>query len=148
VPHVQHVLVPTNLLDGKTPIENPQGYKPDISALHAFRWWEPVYARAHDCRFPSESREALCQWVGVAEDTGDVLTYLLLTEDTGKLIKQSIVCLAVTTDNVNLHAEMANSPSLVGEDLDTTSQHLPLRSTADFFVHTKKTPTEFLSRVT
>jgi hypothetical protein len=78
-------------LDGKTPIETAHGYKPDISALlAAFHWWEPVYARAHDRHFPSESREELCQWVGVAEDTGNVLTYLLLTDDAGQLIKRSV----------------------------------------------------------
>jgi hypothetical protein len=99
-----------NQLDGKTPTEKAHGYKPDISVLLAFCWWEPVYAPAHDCHFPSESCEELCQWVGVAETTGDVLTYLLLTEVTGQLIEWSVVRSVVTTDNINLRAEMANSP--------------------------------------
>jgi hypothetical protein len=47
-------------LDGKTPIEKAHGYKPDISALLAFCWWEPVYAHAHYCHFPSESHKELC----------------------------------------------------------------------------------------
>jgi hypothetical protein len=34
-------------LDGKTPIEKAHAYKPYISALIAFHWWEPVY----DCAF-------------------------------------------------------------------------------------------------
>jgi hypothetical protein len=38
---------------------------------------------------------------------------------------------------------MANSPSIVGEDLDSTSQKIPLRSTADFFVAAKDNLMEF-----
>jgi hypothetical protein len=121
-------------LGGMTPIEKTHNYKPDISAILNFHWWEPVLAHQHDRHFPSESREELCRWVGVAENTGDVLTYLLLTEDTGQLIKGSVICLAVTTDNINLLAEMANCPSVAGEGLDTTTPCSPLKSTTDFFV--------------
>jgi hypothetical protein len=49
----------------------------------------------------------------------------------------------VTTDNVTLHAEMGNIPSIVAEDLYCTSQHSPLRFTAEFFVPANYNPTEF-----
>jgi hypothetical protein len=110
-----------------------------VSALLAFCWWEPVDARALDC----VSREEVCQWVGVAKDISDVHTYLLLTQDTGQLIKRSVICLAVTSDNVNLCAEMTNSPSVKGEDLDSVSQSSPVQSTADYFVPSKNDSTEF-----
>jgi hypothetical protein len=38
---------------------------------------------------------------------------------------------------------MANSPSVEGEDLDSTSQRSPLRSSAEFFVPAKDDPTQF-----
>jgi hypothetical protein len=69
-------------LGGIMPIEKAHGYKPDISAILNFNWWEPNLACQHDRHFPSESHEEHCHWVGVAENTGGVLTYLLLTEDT------------------------------------------------------------------
>jgi hypothetical protein len=37
---------------------------------------------------------------------------------------------------------MADSPPVVGEDLDSTRQHLPLLSMADFFVPAKVNRTE------
>ncbi len=41
--------------------------------------------------FPLESKEKLGRWVGVAEKQGDALTYLVLTDDTQKVIARSAV---------------------------------------------------------
>jgi len=80
-------------LNGMTPISKAFGIQTDISALLSFHWWQPVYY-AVDGDFPSESKEKLGQWVGVAENQGDALTYLVLTDDTQQVIARSSVCAA------------------------------------------------------
>jgi hypothetical protein len=44
-------------LNWSTPMEVLTGSTPDISPLHSFEWWEPVYYKLDDAGFPSESRE-------------------------------------------------------------------------------------------
>ena len=61
-------------LDNMTPLERATGQQPDISALLTFHWWEPVYFHSYDNKFPSKGNECIGCWVGVAENTGDVLT--------------------------------------------------------------------------
>jgi hypothetical protein len=93
-------------LQWKTPIETAFGQKPDISAFLHFRWWEPVFFDVPtDTRsFPSESTEVQGRWVGIAEKQGDVLTYLVLNEATGRVVARSNVRSALQQDDVNLRA--------------------------------------------
>jgi hypothetical protein len=72
----------SDALDGITPVEEATGVKADISPLLKFHWWEPVLYHSEG-KYPSDSREKAGTWVGIAENQGDVLTYLiLLTNDT------------------------------------------------------------------
>ena len=66
-------------------------FLPDVSAFLHFRWWEPIYYLDDDGGFPSDSKEKLGRWVGIAENVGDVLTWLILTEDTKRVIPCSVV---------------------------------------------------------
>jgi hypothetical protein len=75
---------------GKTPLKVATGQQPDFSALLQFRWWEPVYYSVPST-FPEESCEKLGQWVGVAETQGDTLTYLVLDNNSGKVVTRSQV---------------------------------------------------------
>ena len=50
--------------------------------LLCFEWWEPVYYKAYDEGFPSDSREERGRFVGVAENVGNVMTFKILTDDT------------------------------------------------------------------
>jgi hypothetical protein len=104
-------------LDWKTPLEVAHGQKPDISPFLHFRWWEPVYYEAPATNgFPSESVEKTGRWVGIAEHQGDVLTYLVLTDDTLQVIARSNVRSALSPTHPNYRA-YAPSPSDGGEDL-------------------------------
>jgi hypothetical protein len=63
----------------------------DISPLLSFHWWEPVYFKLDDAIFPSNSRERRGQFVGISEHVGHAMTYMILTNDTQKILHQSNV---------------------------------------------------------
>jgi hypothetical protein len=67
------------------------GSTPDISPLLSFQWWEPVYFKLDDASFPSYSRERHGRFVGISEHVGHAMTYMILTDDTQKIIHQSNV---------------------------------------------------------
>jgi hypothetical protein len=93
----------SDALGGLTPIEIAIGQRPDISALLQFRWFEPVLYSV-DHFFASDSPEKSGRWVGVAESQGDALTYLILTDNTQKVITCSAVRTALDPTNPNLRA--------------------------------------------
>jgi len=47
----------TESLQWKTPLEVATGQQPDISAILAFRWYEPVYFKSYTSSFPSQPQE-------------------------------------------------------------------------------------------
>jgi hypothetical protein len=76
----------TPSLDYQTPYFVCTGMMADISALLQYQFYEKVYFKEHVVSYPSQSREGLGFWVGVAEHVGDALTYKVLTADTKKII--------------------------------------------------------------
>ena len=78
----------SDALGGITPIEEANGVKADISPLLKFHWWEPVLYQAEG-GFPSDSHEKRGTWCGIAENQGDILAYLVLTDDTPEVIARS-----------------------------------------------------------
>jgi hypothetical protein len=88
---------------GQVPVGVALGVVPDSSALLSHRWWEPVYYSV-DNSFPSTSGEKLGRWVGIAENQGDALTYLVLTHDTKKAITRSAVRSADELNHPNVRA--------------------------------------------
>ena len=143
-------------LGGLTPITKAFGYEADISALLTFHWWQPVYYAA-DSDFPSQSKEKLGRWVGVAEKQGDALTYLVLTDDTFQVIARSAIRPAsdpmfpnkrAETVEGNLKPAGGESPSkyiyTVADKLgiDPTDLKLPLFSPDELVGLTFLKPTE------
>ena len=117
----------TESLDWKTPIEAATGQKPDVSALLQFRWWEPVYYSAPNT-YPSDSREKLGRWVGIAENQGDALTYLVLDDDTQLVLTRSAVRSALDPIHPNIQAEnpMVDSNLTDGEESQDLRQSYTL----------------------
>ena len=97
-----------------TPIERATGQRPDISALLTYHWWEPVYFHSYDNKFPSKGNERIGRWVGVAENTGDALTYLILDSVTEKVVKRSVVRTATNLKDPNYRP--VNVPTAEGEE--------------------------------
>ena len=129
----------SDALNGGVPIEEATGVKGDISPLLQFHWWEPVLYQAEGS-FPSDSREKRGTWCGVAEDQGDILTYLVLTDDTEEVIARSNIRSANDPAHPNLRAvqgfgdnssETIPTPTLfsasdrTGLDIDPPNLKLP-----------------------
>jgi hypothetical protein len=128
----------SDTLSGITPIEEATGTKGDISPLLKFHWWEPVLYQAEESgsSFPSESREKAGAWVGIAKTKGDILTYLVLTNDTKEVIARSNVCSGKDPGNPNLHVisgdgegisetTIFSASDMTGLDLDPPDLKLP-----------------------
>ena len=99
-------------LNQATPTQLACGFLPDVSAFLHFKWWEPVYYLDDDGSFPSDSKEKLGRWVGIAENVGDVLTWLILTEDTKRVIPRSVIRTANNSKELNLRAQQIQDDPL------------------------------------
>ena len=76
-------------LGWRTPTEWMLGYTPDISALLQFEFWEPVYYKKYDAKFPEDPTECVGRFVGIAEDIGHAMTYKILTVE-DKIIHRAV----------------------------------------------------------
>jgi hypothetical protein len=128
-----HVCLITNLaahasLEYAIPLQVLDGVTPDISPLLLFDFYKPVYYKANESSFPSESMEKHGCFVGISENAGHVLTFKILTDDTKKIIYRSIVRIA-------MDAIMTNSCQLFNADKEP---HPYLKSRIDDLI--EKTP--------
>ena len=99
-------------LGWRSPLEYLTGSTPDISPLLRFHFWEPVYYKVEDGDYPSDSTEGRGRWVGVAENVGHAMTYMILRDDTKKIIYRSNVRSALTDKDRNKRIDF-----LDGEDV-------------------------------
>lgn len=67
------------------------GSTPDISVLLQFEWYEPVYYKVEESHFPSMPNEKSGCFVGIPEHVRHTLTFMILTDDTQRIIHRSIV---------------------------------------------------------
>jgi hypothetical protein len=67
-------------LNWKTPMEACFGITPDLSPLLMHSFYDKVYYLDAEVPFP-QSKEKLGRFVGIAENTGDALTFLVYTKD-------------------------------------------------------------------
>jgi hypothetical protein len=121
----------TQSIDWKTPIEAATGQQPDVSALIAFRWFEPVYFKSPGLS-DTGSQERTGRIVGIAEHQGDALTFLVLDDITAQVVARSELRSALDSANPNLRAEnpapQANFHADGGEALNPAK---PIMSSSD-----------------
>jgi hypothetical protein len=91
-------------INWQLPLRVLTGVTPDISPLLRFSFWQPVYYAMNEPSFPSDSREARGRFVGIAEHVGHAMTFLILTDDTRKILSRSLVR-PVTSEAPNLRAD-------------------------------------------
>ena len=89
-------------IDHAIPIQVLTGTTPDISSLLQFDWYEPVYYKTEESHFSSMSNEKQGHFVGISEHVGCALTFMILTDDTQKIIHRSIVCTATDPNSQNM----------------------------------------------
>ena len=96
---LHHLASPT--LQGICLVQALQGTTSDISLMLPTSFYEPVYYRIEfskpDFHLPSSSNEKKGYWVGFADNSGDRLTWRILTEDTHKIIICSGIQSALST---------------------------------------------------
>ena len=116
------------------PIQGLTGSTPDISPLLRFYFWQEVYYKIDDSDYPSESREAIGNFVGIAEHVGHAMTYKILTKDTKKVICRSNIRPA-TSQDPNKRADL-----LEGELLHRNIIKSPERNFDDDATENPSTP--------
>ena len=108
---LNHLASPT--LKNRTPTEVAFGITPDLSSLLQFYFYQPIfYLDTNGPSFPT-SKELFGHWVGIADNVGDALTYLILTPN-NKVIARSTLRPAYHPTHQNLRLAE-------GEDLEVYS---------------------------
>ena len=76
----------------------------DISLLLFFIFWQPVYVLLDDKEqhFPSKSKEVFGRFVGISEHIGHAMTFLVLLDDSKKIVSRSLVHSVLDSDLLNL----------------------------------------------
>ena len=97
------------------------GITPDLSPLLIYSFYDRVYYLDAEVPFP-QSKEKLGRFVGIAENTGDALTFLVYTEDTEQVIARSVLRTAEdpTTTNKRVNQQF-------NSDNDATSKVIGLK---------------------
>ena len=78
------------------------GQPADVSQFMQYRWWEPVYYLSGS---DDGDDEKLGHWAGIAEHCGDILTYQIVSSETGLVLKRSDIRTATDPTKPNLRAE-------------------------------------------
>ena len=86
------------------PLQVLTGVTPDISPILHFDWYKPEYFKTEESHFPSMSNEKSGRFVGVSEHVGHALTFMILTDNTEKIIHQSVIQTATDPSSENLQA--------------------------------------------
>ena len=79
-----------HLPDGMSPIQYLKGETPDISAYLQFTFYQRVLYYDHENSFPV-SKERSGRWLGVSDNTGDSLTFLIWDEQSKQVLSRSVV---------------------------------------------------------
>jgi len=88
-------------LGWRPPMEVATGITQDISILLYFMFWDIVHCARYANKQPGSQKgqEIHGRFVGFAFDVGHALTFLVLTDDTRKIIKRSVLRLADLPEN-------------------------------------------------
>ena len=114
-------------LNQKTPLEVATGQQPDISAILAFHWYQPVYYRSPKSPYPSISPERSGRVVGFAEHQGDALTFLIMDDITHQVVARS----ELRAHN-HLHPNLRTVPTLDNSDaVGGEPPYKPIMSSSD-----------------
>ena len=113
-------LTAERVLGWRPPLEVATGQTQDISILLYFMFWDVVYCARYANRQPGSQKgqEIRGRFVGFAWDVGHALTFLVLTDDTRKIIKRSVLRLADCPENqVRLDQNNLRLDKAAGETL-------------------------------
>ena len=132
-------------LNWRTPKEKRHGVTPDISAYTMFAFWEPVYYLDVEESYPN-SKELPGRFLGVADNSGDALTFLILSDDSGKELVRSMVRSAINPSRFGFpnarvqHREYPETPkvALPVPQINSRMSAIPEDATDDRFKGRKR----------
>ena len=88
-------MVDPALADGtQTPLGYATGTIRDVSPLLQFSFWEPVYylTDPSERTFPGKSEEKRGRWIGISENIGAPMTFIVASNDgKGSVIRRSVL---------------------------------------------------------
>ena len=109
-------IVDPNLACGtQSPIAFSTGNLNDISPMLQFTFWEPVYYLSDptDRQFPGISDEKRGHYVGISENIGHSMTFIIITDDTNTKIERSVVRSALQKETANLREEPLSDEAVI-----------------------------------
>jgi hypothetical protein len=109
-------IVDPNLACGtQSPIAFSTGNLNDISPILQFSFWEPVYYLSDptDRQFPGTSDERRGHYVGISENIGHSMTFIIITDDTNTRIERSIVRSALQKKTANLREDPLSDDTVI-----------------------------------
>ena len=77
-------------LEWETPLAKRHGDTPDISAYILFSFYEQIYYLDHMTTFP-DSKEKTGRFLGVSDNTGDALTFIIWDEQSETRLIRSVI---------------------------------------------------------
>ena len=110
----------------RTPLEMLDGTSPDISMVYRFQFWDKIYFSRDESSgkcFPSESNEEIGRFVGFSEAVGHKMTYMVLNNETNRLLFRSSIRLADLRTNKRLEGDNIVVYSGGGR-VDQNDQHM------------------------
>jgi len=84
-----HNVVADESLGYRTPYEKRHGVTPDVSAYMLFTFWEKILYHDTEQSYP-DSKEVPGHFLGIAQNTGDALTFVILGENDERLVRSVI----------------------------------------------------------
>ena len=76
------------------------GYTPDISVFWSFLFWQPIRYFINGAKFPL-NKEFPARLIGIAWETGDLLTYHILPDDASRNNSTVLTRLVIIPDDGN-----------------------------------------------
>ena len=148
-------LTAERILGWRPPLEVLTGQTQDISILLYFMFWDIVYCARHANKQPGSQKgqEMRGRFVGFAHDVGHALTFLVLTDDTRKVVKRSKLRLAecpeneIRMDENNLRLDRAAGQTIKRKIHFRTAGRDPCLS-KDFIMKTLAPDTDKMNDVT
>jgi hypothetical protein len=107
------------------PIQAAFGYTPDISIILLAYFYQPILYYDYEAPF-SLSKEKSGHMVGFAENKGDALTFLILTDNTGEFITtHSVIRPAADIENPNLQLFPESGEISISDYKDLVHRKVP-----------------------
>ena len=121
-------IVDPNLACGtQSPIAFSTGTINNISLMLQFTFWEPIYYLADESErhFPGTLDEKRGRYVGISENIGHSMTFIIITDDTNSSIERSVVQSAIPKATASLREDPLEFTNILKSNLKKKAKPKP-----------------------